>query len=360
MTVQATSTPGTCRHCGASVSAGDRFCVQCGTRIERAAAPLPVKTASRRPLIVGLAILVLLAGGIVVWLGVGRSGAEAAAWMFSDNEDGTQVLFARDGQAPLFRIVCNREDGVIAFNSQALAGDAVEERASARHRLDATLSGGGSRLELEGYVATAPEGASVAWETPYGAELLKILSAPDFAVAGPSLSLKSGAAPALAQFVAACPPPAAAAPEPLGWGTVTSVANGYRLDIPRKIFRIVRGDRFGRGYEAETGNATLAVLAQVNAMQQGLEQAMKEGVAGLPDLERETYRRVTRDSAVVSGTVGGAIVYYKARATCGGANIAYFVLTYESQARATFDPIVTRMAKSFDATALAAGRPICP
>ena len=358
MTVEVSSNAAACRQCGAPVSAGDRFCVGCGTSINRAPAMPAMKDSPRGWLIAGIAVVAFLTAGIVAWVGIGRS--EAGAWTFSDNEDGTQALFMKAPQVPLFRMVCNREDGVIAFNSQALAGDAVDRRAAVRHQLDATLTGGGSRLTLEGYVSTAPEGASVSWEEPGGAELLKILAAPDFKVAGPSFSLSSGGAPALAQFVAACPPPAAAAPGPLGWGTFTSTANGYRLDIPRKIFRVVWGDRFGRGYEAETGTATLAVMAQVNATDQTLEQAMKDGVAGLPDFDRETFRRVTRDSAVVSGTVNGAIAYYMARATCGGANIVHFVVTYDPQARATFDPIVTRMARSFAATSLPDGRPICP
>ena len=97
-----------------------------------------------------------------------------------------------------------------------------------------------------------------------------------------------------------------------------------------------------------------------DTMQQGLEAAMKAGTAGLPVFDRETYRAIGRRSAVVSGYAGDSIVYYKARATCDGANIAYFVLTYDAALRETFDPIATHMARSFDATSHPGGKPLCP
>lgn len=304
------------------------------------------------------AILVVLAAAAVWRVG----GMSAGGWVFSQNEDGVQVYWTRDpsaNRAPLFRAVCNEEDGVVWFNSRALVDDALERRAEQRRQLDLVLAGDDVRIALEGYVASAPEESTAAWEAVRNVDLARVLSAPDLVVSGPSFSLKGGGATALTDFVRACPPAAEVASDMFGWGTSTSLANGYVLDLPRRLFRIVRGDRFGRFYESEKG-ASLLVASSVNATQQTLQAAIRDGIAGAPELERETLRRLKPDSAVISGMAGGSIVYYKARATCGGANFAWFVLTYDPAERGVFDAVVTRMSRSFDRTTFPDGRPICP
>jgi len=304
-------------------------------------------------------VLLLMA---IVCLALVKS--KSGDWVFSRTEDGIQALFLRDpaaaDQAPLLRLVCDEQDGVIWINSQALTGDAVQKRAEQRHQLDLTLRTDGHDLVLEGYPTLAPEGASVSWEVQRSGQFLGVLSASDLTIAGPALKIGRRTGSALLEFVRACPPVARAGRDSVAWESRTSLENGYRIEIPRGLFRIVQGDRFGRLYRSEAGNATLAVMAGPDATQQGLEAAMKAGTAGLPVLDRETYRSVGRRSAVVSGQVGNSIVYYKARATCDGANIAYFVLTYDAALRETFDPIVTHMSRSFDATALPGGKPLCP
>jgi hypothetical protein len=307
----------------------------------------------------GVAALLLIAGA---WLALVK--AQSGDWVFSRTEDGIQALFLRNpaaaDQAPLLRLACNEEDGVISINSQALTGEAVLKRARQRHQLDLTLRADGYDLVIEGYPSLAPEGASVSWEIPRGSDVLKVLSSPNLTVNGPALSLGRRAGSALLEFVRACPLVVRAGRDSVAWESRTSLENGYRIEIPRGLFRIVQGDRFGRLYRSEPGNATLAVMGGPDAMQQGLEAAIKAGTAGLPVLDRETYRAIGRKSAVVSGHAGNSIVYYKARATCDGANIAYFVLTYDVALRETFDPIVTHMARSFDATSLPGGKPLCP
>lgn len=307
----------------------------------------------------GVASLLLVAGA---WLALVR--AQSGDWVFSRTEDGIQALFLRDpaaaDQAPLLRLVCNEEDGVIWINSQALTGEAVEKLAQQRHQLDLTLRADSHDLVLEGYPSLAPEGASVSWEVPRNGRVLGILSTPDLVIGGPALKIGRRSANALAEFVRACPPVARAGRDNMAWESRTSLENGYRIEIPRGLFRIVQGDRFGRLYRSEAGTATLAVMGGPDAMQQGLEAAMKAGTAGLPKFDRETYRAIGRRSAVVSGYAGDSIVYYKARATCDGANIAWFVLTYDAALRETFDPIVTHMSRSFDATSVPGGKPLCP
>ena len=307
----------------------------------------------------GVAALLLVAGA---WLALVK--AQSGDWAFSRTEDGIQALFLRDptaaDQAPLLRLVCNEEDGVISINSQALTGDAVEKRAERPHQLDLALRSDGHDLVLEGYPSLAPEGASVSWEVQRSAQFLSILSASDLTISGPGLKIGRRAGNALLEFARACPPLVRAGRDNVAWESRTSLENGYRIEIPRGLFRIVQGDRFGRLYRSHAGTATLVVMGGPDAMQQGLAAAMKAGTAGLPVFDRETYRAIGRQSAVVSGYAGDSIVYYKARATCDGANIAYFVLTYDAALRETFDPIVTHMARSFDATSLPGGKPLCP
>lgn len=366
-----------CKRCGTVVADGARFCVQCGAPVEPAeprtspippgspTKALPSSRIQRLAMVLGRCGAALAMSVAAWWLaGTASSLAKDGQWTFASNEDGIQAIYARsalgDGPA-LFRMACNTEDGVVWMNSQALASAEVERLARTRHRFDMTLGGAGKALALGGYVSHAPEGASISYETPATQALLSILAAADFTVAGPALSLRAGDARALADFARACPAVAGpAAGDRHGWGTSTSLASGYRLDIPRALFRITSGDRFGRTYASDTGNAALHVASQVNALELSLADALKAGQAGAPVLDSETYRHATRDSVVLSGLSRGSIVYFKARATCGNANLVSFTLTYDAGARETFDPIAARMAKSFDARTLPDGRPLCP
>ena len=224
----------------------------------------------------GTAALLLVAGA---WLALGR--AQSGDWVFSRTEDGIQALFLRDptaaAQAPLLRLVCNEEDGVISINSQALTGDAVEKRAERPHQLDLALRTDGHDLVLEGYPSLAPEGASVSWEVQRSAQFLSILSASDLTISGPGLKIGRRAGNALLEFARACPPLVRAGRDNVAWESRTSLENGYRIEIPRGLFRIVQGDRFGRLYRSHAGTATLVVMGGPDAMQQGLAAAMKAG-----------------------------------------------------------------------------------
>jgi hypothetical protein len=315
---------------------------------------------SKRSLVLAVVAGVVVLAGAAWW---GLAQLASGDWRFSQDEDGIQAYWeARRGspdRPPVLRLVCNEEDGIVWFISQTLTGDALEERVRRRHQLDLLLQGDGLTMTLEGYVVSEPGSSWAAWEESRTSDLLRLLSAPDFTVRGPAFSLEGAGAAALSDFARACPPVAEPATDALGWGTSTSLAHGYRIDVPRRLFRLVRGDRFGRFYESDTG-ASLTISGGVNALEQSLDVAIREGMAGLPALERETYRRVTRDSAAISGFAGGSIVYYRARSTCRGANIVSFVLTYDPADRGIFDAVAARMSKSLDRTTLPDGRPLCP
>lgn len=345
-----------CPACGQPLDDDVRFCTGCGRAVS---APQPNRRPTRRRTVIGAAgaAIVLALGGAWLLRDGGASKAADGGWAFSSTEDGIQAIFARTGGEPLFRLSCNLDDGTLWMNSQALPAEEVEKRAATRHALDLTLSGGGGRQAIEGYVTRAPEGASTSWDVTYTPELLALLGASDLALAGPAIAVKGGA-PALAEFVRACPAPASLPAD--GWGTLTSRADGYRLDLPRSLFRLVAGDRGGRRYVSESGNAELVVGAQANALDQTLMEAARADTLAVPRLDRETLRVENARTIVLSGPAGGRTVYFKARATCDNATFAWFRLSYDAAARADFDPVVTRMAKSFDATAMPDGTPICP
>ena len=293
------------------------------------------------------------------------SPAARPAWSFSSNEDGVQlILFGpnkADDDPGLLRFVCNLDDGTIWVNSRAILDDKVDALAKERHQLDLAIVGeGGKKIVAEGYPASAPEGTSVAWELPRSMALMRAFTAPEFAAQAPGLSIRARDADHdenLAAFSQACPPVDINEGDTLGWGTQTSRNYGYRLDIPKGLFRIVSGDRFGRRYESETLDGNLVVANRVNATQEPLLAAIRDE---LPKLDKVTYERRTGKFVVLSGFSGGSIVYYKARATCDNADIAAFTLTYDAKARTVFDPLIARMSKSFDATTGANGEPLCP
>jgi len=371
-----------CRRCGAVLTERDRFCVQCGAPVQKAPIdqvpanplgpppkPLPPRRGWRptgRTLVLALDSLAfaVVAGA---WLLMGGAAPVTAGgrWVFSSNEDGIQAIYLKDDMAGsgsgLFRFVCDTDDGVVWMNSQALAGDEAEKRAATRHGLDLTLTGGGRSITVEGYTTLAPEGASSSYEAPRSEELLAILAAPDLAITAPSLSLRGAGTVVLGDFVRACPAVASlGAGDKQGWGTLTSRVAGYRLQIPRRLFRIVQGDRFGRLYESDIGHARLQVASQVNALEQTLDAAVRMGTIELPALDKKTYQAATKDWIAVSGLSGKSIVYFKARTTCDDANFVSFRLSYDEAARETFDPVAARISKSLDTNTLSDGSPLCP
>lgn len=349
-----------CPACGQQLDGDVRFCTACGHPVAPAPQPRRRRAAVAALAAIGSLAVIALGGAYLLRSGAAptpRDGRADGRWSFSESEDGMQVLFTRSGGEALFRVACDPDDGTLWMNSQALPDADVEKRSEARHALDLVLAGGGMRRTVEGYVSRSPEGASVSWETPHTPELLTLLAASDLVLSGPGLALNGGAPP-LAAFARACPAPAS--PDADGWGTLTSRANGYRLAFPRGLLRLAAGDRGGRRYVSDSGNAELTIGAQANALDQTLLEAARTDTLALPRLDKQTYRAEDARTIVLSGLAGGRIVHFKARATCNKSVFAWFRLSYDEAARATFDPVVARMAKSFDATAMPDGTAICP
>lgn len=284
-------------------------------------------------------------------------------WMFSSGEDGVQLMFKRDhaDEDGIIRFVCDVDDGVVWALDLAVLDDKVEALAARPGGLDMTISGEKDVATVaRGYPASAPGETAIAWEMPRSTALIGSFTAPEFEIRAPGLSIKAadgGRQDSLTAFAKACPPVADHAADKLGWGTQTNRGFGYRLDVPKGLLRLVAGDRFVRRYLAEASDAELVVQNRVNATNQPLAKAIADET---PALDKVVYQRRTKSFIVISGFSGERIVYYKARSTCGDANVVSFTLSYKTESRGSYDAIAERISKSFDRTTAADGTPLCP
>jgi hypothetical protein len=94
----------------------------------------------------------------------------------------------------------------------------------------------------------------------------------------------------------------------------------------------------------------LKVLGDYNAANVGLGDYRATILRELPEYKLE-YGPMGRSWFVLSGVRGDSIYYQKVLFVCGGRMINAFSLTYPSQLRREFDPIVTTIEKSFHPTA---------
>ncbi len=292
----------------------------------------------------------------------GSPAPARGVWMLSSDSYGVQLLFkgSRAAEDATIRFVCNRDDGVVWIVSRAVLDHEVEALAGQAHGLDMTISGGGGPIVARGYPASAPGETVVAWEISRSLELMRAFAAPRLAIRAPGLSIGRDSGDNeenLSAFSQACPPVAGVETDPLGWGTQTNRGYGYRLDIPKGLLRLAAGDRFARRYVSDADDAELIVQNHVNATGQPLALAIADET---PKLGKVVYQRRAHAFVAISGYAADRIVYYKARSTCGGANIVSFTLTYKAELRGTYDPIAERMSKSFDRTTSADGTLLCP
>ena len=269
------------------------------------------------------------------------------------------MLFRSEADSPaLLRLTCVSEDATLNILSRGVLDDEVEQRAE-RNELVLTLTTGGRTLSLPGYIARAPEATVAGFETPLTPALMDMLKSPGLSLETAGVSLKvsdAGMRRALDQFIAACPAPAAAA-DASGWGSYTGLSHGYRLELPKSLFRLQAGDRNGRHYTAERGLMELRIYGEANAMERKFPAVVQELA---PDIDKVTLRRTGKDFLVLSGHAGSRIVYFLGRATCNNSNVAFINLTYDPEAIDFYAPIITRMAQSFLKETWPDGKPLCP
>ena len=124
---------------------------------------------------------------------------------------------------------------------------------------------------------------------------------------------------------------------------------GFSLEYPADLFRVERTSEAGDGrvFVARNGEARLLVGALTNVDDHSAKSYQdflaRTSYAGY----NISYRPLGDDWLVLSGERQGKIFYEKAVFTCGGQLISSFAMIYPTAQRATFDPLVARVANSF-------------
>jgi hypothetical protein len=141
------------------------------------------------------------------------------------------------------------------------------------------------------------------------------------------------------------PRPAAAQ----GWKTYRNARFGTSIEYP-DAFRAGRPPDNGGGLGfSRSDGATFSVYGSHNSLEHdlaGLEAfTMEDREAG----ERVTYRDRGNNWFVISGTRGNTEFYERYVLSHGGKIVNGFVITYPARLKTAYDPIVTRMSRSFRA-----------
>ncbi len=118
----------------------------------------------------------------------------------------------------------------------------------------------------------------------------------------------------------------------------------YRFSIAYPVGILVpqgesdNGD--GQKFSSRSGSATLLAFGS-NRMDRTLHDEFQTA----QENRNVTYRVLKRDMFVVSGIANGKIFYQKT--LLRGVSFKTFIIEYDKQERATFDPITSRIARSF-------------
>jgi hypothetical protein len=151
-------------------------------------------------------------------------------------------------------------------------------------------------------------------------------------------------------FAAAAPdgpaPPVSAAAAPEGWRTYANARFGTAIEYPAGIFSTrepppENGD--GQAFRSADGRARLLVYGANNVENDTPQSYVDKYV----DPKGVSFRRVTRDFFAVSGVREGAIFYQRCNfAPPPGDTIHCFMVTYPSDRKATWNPIVGRLSRT--------------
>ena len=133
-----------------------------------------------------------------------------------------------------------------------------------------------------------------------------------------------------------------------GWATYVNARYGTRIDYPARLFHALPEPDNGDGltFESADGTARLAVFGQQNI--DDLDgPAMLARDVDFGQYDKVTYKASGKGWYVLSGLSGGKIYYRRAVIDPSAGVVHVFELSYPPSARARFDPVVARMAKSF-------------
>ena len=147
----------------------------------------------------------------------------------------------------------------------------------------------------------------------------------------------------------------------LAFGTIGALADDWRLyqnerygttiEYPPSFKPLPPPDNNdGRKFESADGGA-FSVFASFNALDYSLVEYRDSILKNLDAGSVVTYQAQSQtdgdDWFVISGTKGDDIFYEKHRLSYRGEMIESLVISYPASLKATYDPIVARMAKSF-------------
>jgi hypothetical protein len=130
--------------------------------------------------------------------------------------------------------------------------------------------------------------------------------------------------------------------------TYTNARFGYSISYPVGIL-IPQGEpdnHDGQVFRSRDGHAEMRAFGRYNALNETLRSAFNSSVAGEDSSGREvTYKLLKGNFYVVSGRQNGKIFYEKT--FLKGDTFKTFMIEYDEQERATYDPITARIARSF-------------
>lgn len=130
------------------------------------------------------------------------------------------------------------------------------------------------------------------------------------------------------------------------WTRVFNQAFSFEFETPRAVFLPIAteaADSYAFG--SRDGRASLYVLA-LNANGKSLKDIKDGYVSTLTDAQT-TYEQPLRDAIVASGFKQGRIFYLRVALSSDGSRAAILDLTYPEDLKRDFDPIVTRISRSF-------------
>jgi len=134
-----------------------------------------------------------------------------------------------------------------------------------------------------------------------------------------------------------------------GWSRYENPRYGYAVDIPPGFSRISEAENGDGGTSrAAGGRATLAVWGTGLLVDSFKGEAGGRVESAKLDGWEISLNKISSKSATWSGTREDRILYVHGRPGCEG-EAAYFQLEYDADVKEAFDPLIARMAKSFQA-----------
>jgi hypothetical protein len=128
----------------------------------------------------------------------------------------------------------------------------------------------------------------------------------------------------------------------VNYRTYSNARYGFSIAYPVGIL-VPQGESDngdGQRFASRSGGATLTAYGS-NRMDRSLQDEFQTA----QENRNVTYRVLKRDMFVVSGTANGKIFYQKT--LLRGDSFKTFIIEYDEHERGTFDPITTRISRSF-------------